>query len=896
EDAIHLVAKRGLIIESLDEGAMLAVAMPEMELRQLLSRDLSVAAVNTASLCVVSGPEEDTKAFEALLERKGILSRRVEAAHAFHSTMMDAGSGRLVAEARNIKLSAPAIPYISNVTGTWISDSQARDPGYWGRHMCETVRFDDGITQLLKTPERILLEVGPGRSLGSHAVQHPAIKGESQVVVLSTLPHSYERVSEEASVLKAVGRLWLAGIEPNWAGFHGEERRHKVTLPSYPFERTTHWVDARPAAPIADERPADIGWISDIADWFSVPSWKRKLSRRDHGNEARRRGRHLLVFAGDGPLCTLLMRRLEEDGQNVMVVRSADRFSRLSDNLYQIDPSKPKDYERLIGDLIRTNRSPAQIIHLWSVTGTVQASDQEVFDRVQTLGFYSLLFLAQALAKHELATGMVDRSKECLRVEVVSDEMQSVIGDEDINPEKATLLGPCKTIPQEYPSVICRSIDIAVPAPESSRLEKVVERLFDEITGPPDDLVVAYRGNNRWVEYYEPIRIEKSSREPALLRERGVYLFTGGLGRDGLVRAKYLAQNFRARLILTGRTGLPPKDEWLSYLAAHGGDDRTSDRIRKVLEIEELGSEVEVVKADVGSEVDMRRVMKLADERFGRLDGVIHSAGVAEFAGSVEFSKTVAELSRGDCERHFQPKVHGCYVIEKVLQGRALDFCILTSSIASITSGIGVLAYTAASIFLDAFAHKHNQKGPVWWMSVNWQGVSPEDTVEGFRRMLSIGAPIPQLVVSPEDLEASINRRIKLDFLRAAMPAGVTLHSRPKLGTPFVAPRNGAEQGVVDLWRQLLGIDEIGVNDNFLELGADSLLAVQFVSRVRTAFNVTASLRDVFEAPTAADFALVIEELVIREIDALTEEEAKTLTREERVHGPAALSPSEAKT
>jgi natural product biosynthesis luciferase-like monooxygenase protein/amino acid adenylation domain-containing protein len=249
EDALRLVALRAQLIDALPAGAMLAVPLGEAALRELLPPGLDLAAVNTPESCVVAGPVAEVEAFQALLAERGVVHRLLPTRHAFHSRAMREVAAELERLLAATELRAPEIPFVSNVTGTWITDADARTPGYWARHLCETVRFADGVATLRQEPGWVLLEAGPGQALGAWAMQHPAGGAAGTSVVLSSLPHLHNRVPDLRFVLETLGGLWAAGVPVDWAAFTGDERRHRVPLPSYPFERKRHWVDRpKPAA------------------------------------------------------------------------------------------------------------------------------------------------------------------------------------------------------------------------------------------------------------------------------------------------------------------------------------------------------------------------------------------------------------------------------------------------------------------------------------------------------------------------------------------------------------------------------------------------------------------------------------------------------------------------
>ncbi|HEX2077661.1 MAG TPA: type I polyketide synthase, partial [Longimicrobium sp.] len=253
EDALRLVARRARMIAALPSGAMLAVPLGEAALRQILPAALDVAAVNTPESCVAAGPAAEIEAFAAALAERGTVSLRLPARHAFHSRAMEAVAPELERLVAGFALRAPEIPFVSNVKGTWITDDEACSPAYWARHLCRTVRFADGVAALRAEPGWALLELGPGQALGAWALQHPA-GGAPAPVVFSGLRHQHHHVPDPRFMLETLGGLWAAGVQVDWAAFGAGERRHRVPLPTYPFERRRYWVDppsraARAAAP-----------------------------------------------------------------------------------------------------------------------------------------------------------------------------------------------------------------------------------------------------------------------------------------------------------------------------------------------------------------------------------------------------------------------------------------------------------------------------------------------------------------------------------------------------------------------------------------------------------------------------------------------------------------------
>ena len=273
-DALALVARRARLIGELAPGAMLAVPLPEEETRARLGEDLALAAVNAPGVSVVAGPPEAIARLERQLAEEGLPCRRLQAAQAFHSWMLEPIADALRDLLRSIPLAPPRIPYLSNVTGTWIEPDQAMDPDYWARHLVSTVRFSAGVAELWRAPGRVLIEMGP-QALGTLALQQIPTEGGADRLVLTSLRHALDRQPDQRFLLQSLGRLWLAGAEIDWSGFQGDERRRRVPLPAYPFERQRYWVEGRSLSALHQAVPQIPERLEDISRWFHVPTWKR---------------------------------------------------------------------------------------------------------------------------------------------------------------------------------------------------------------------------------------------------------------------------------------------------------------------------------------------------------------------------------------------------------------------------------------------------------------------------------------------------------------------------------------------------------------------------------------------------------------------------------------------
>ncbi len=512
EDALALVARRAKLIQELPAGAMLAVPLPESAVRPLLNEDLSLAATNGPHFCVVAGPEAAVAALEARLTGDGVACLRLTTTHAFHSTMMAPAAAPLTEIARTLPVAAPAIPYVSNVTGTWITAADLADSGYWARHMTQPVRFAEGLAELLREPERVMLEVGPGATLSTLVRQ----LGTAAPVAATTLGRPGEG-AEPALLLDALGRLWTAGARFDPAMLFAGERRHRVGLPPYPFERQRYWIDppAQGSAPAAETTPR-----TEIADWFWVPSWKQvplaTTPKEDDGG--------WLIFLDETGLGERIAERLRGEGRAVVTVAPGE------------EPALP---------------IPANVLHLRGVTAA-----EPTYDEAQAAGLLSLVRLEQAVS----ASG---GEPEPMHITVVANGLHEVVDGDPIHPAKATVLGAVKVIHQESARLTCASVDVSLSSPD-----RLVDQILAEARMGAGGSTVAYRGRQRWVRDFEPVPLPAGDLVRGAAYLGAAYLITDGDHGAGAALAEYLVRHLDARVAIPGQTPGIPKGEPAAVLAA----------------------------------------------------------------------------------------------------------------------------------------------------------------------------------------------------------------------------------------------------------------------------------------------------------------------------------------
>jgi acyl transferase domain-containing protein len=955
EGALKLVAERARLIDELPAGAMVAVPLGEAETAALLqelglTEALDIAAVTAPAVTVVAGPVATVATLEERLQGRELVARRLPATHAFHSRMLEPAAAPLRQLLAGMALAAPKIPVASNVTGDWLTAEEATDPEYWVRHLLGTVRFTEGVGRLLEG-DRVLLEVGPGQSLATAARQHPEGGGRDGArPILTTVRDAWEGTPDLAHLLETVGRLWLAGVALDGRGFTRHETRQRVALPTYAFDREEYRLPQRAGAlsAAAAAAPQDGAATAprgrgEVGEWFYTPVWPltslppalpSASEAREDGEAAT--GATLLFFrledAQDGGLASALTAHWEAAGQRVLSVYPGARFAAAADGArFEVPADDGPGYDALLAALREDPGGiPQRIVHGWSADrasmegaddpseGAATGVDDARFAAAQTFGVGSVVHLAQALAR---AAAVEPRT-----VTVLTRGLHAVDGGEALRPERATLVGALKVIPQEYPDLRLRNLDLGETLPAALVAAVAAEILFDgtfdgtsDGTGPetadqsPADAAaaaatattVAYRASGRRVQHYEPVRLGPGS-GAGVLRPGGVYLLTGGLGRIGIRLAEHLLNHHGARVALVGRRA--PSEAMQHHLQAAALA---------------AGNEILLLTADVADAAALRGAVEQTRAHFGALHGVIHLAGAVASSGGLQVHLEATD--QGALERHFPAKVAGVYALEAALAAldetpegaEELDFVLLFSSLATVLGGLGFTAYTAANAFLDAFAHAHNQRhrrrgsDGAPWFAADWDGwpleavdpegepqpfvMTPTEAVDAFERILAL-RHASQVVVALGDLPGRLRDWVERGSERdgeGARAATADLRPRPPFATPYVAPEGEVQEGLAALWGEMLGVAGIGVHDDFFELGGDSLVATQMLARARRRFRTPITLRDLFAEATIAGLAAVVEgggddgledlEELLGRIEGLEDDDLEALEEDEVV-------------
>ncbi|MCB9599819.1 MAG: alpha/beta fold hydrolase [Sandaracinus sp.] len=705
EHAVGLVHLRGTLFDTVPAGGMLSVSLPPERLLPYLGDELDLACRNAGELCVASGPADALDRLSKRFEADGIEHQRIDIDIAAHSRMLEPILADFRAYLKSIPLRAPKLRIVSNRTGTWMTPEQATDPEYWVGHLRGAVLFGDGMRTLSADSSRVYLECGPGRALSSLAKLQ---QGVVATQVLSGLRHRDDVTDDDGYQTALLARLWACGLPIDPAKFFEGEERRRIRIPTYAFQRQHYFIEPGKVSVQAAEGAER---AEDVIDFGWEPIWSPAAVAPAEEEIPK----SWLLFLDDAGVGARVQRLLQDRGAQVTVVHAGDTYAKRGEGEYVVSPERGREgYDALVRDLMQSGRVPQRIVHLWLTTADESfRPGSSFFHRNQERGFWSLFFLGQALADEGVP--------KPLHVTVVTNGAQSVAkGETTRYPEKSLVLGPARVIPREMPGFTIGTLDVSLP--EVSRklfggrlamalvdpfagkkntsrgLEDLAADVLEEAAGAPGNTAAALRDGKRFAQTWRRKKLTPVDGTPPVLREGGTYLVTGGLGGLGLVAAERLARLCKPKLVLVGRSGLPPRRDWDEWVALHGESDTTSRRIAQVRELETLGAEVLVVAADVTNVEQMRQAIGVAKDRFGAIHGVLHTAGTV--ADALLQMKSLTEV-----EDVFAPKIHGTLVLDELLgNDPQLDFMLLYSSTSTAVAPAGQVDYVAANAFLDAFA------------------------------------------------------------------------------------------------------------------------------------------------------------------------------------------------
>lgn len=621
--------------------------------------------------------------------------------------------------------------------------------------------------------------------------------------------------SEYASY--ALATCWQLGLHIDWKAVRGSDARQLIPLPGYPFERRRLVRSTRNVAAMSGRMPE-----TNTDPGFFVPVW-RALPLRPHADVSQAKPSHCLIVGSGRALEDRLEAHLKSRGMGVTSLVAATHLR--------------EHVEETLRALQAGGTRPTRIFYCGGLAGQVES----VCGALEVIQAFESASPRAPLSFIALTSGAA-----------------CVPADDDVQPEPAGIEALGAVLRQEHPNVTFTMVDLPPPSQESTASLPACyfDWLAQEAEARSLRPVVAYRRHTRLVREFarEAVCETASLRE---IREQGVYVITGGLGRTGLALARHLAERYRARLLLLSRTRLPDRSTWEAKIQAADCDAGLAVTLRTLMGIERSATALRFASVDVSDEAAVNDAISTACSELGNINGVFHLA--ADLAhGSAQ--RPLRAVRREDLDAQHRPKAAGFDVLDRMLYGRGLDFGVVFSSNSSILGGAGLGAYAASNAFVNAAVMRKRGPDAVPWLAASWDGWNVFDDAGGkdsldvmtaLRALFAIvtHVPGPLVFVSTTDLTERLSatpaaKPAAVEAIAATARADSPREQRPRLRTAYVAPRTELERRIVTIWEQTLGIIGVGVDDDLFDLNGDSLRAMEILAQTEASFGVEVPLRD----------------------------------------------------
>jgi acyl transferase domain-containing protein/thioesterase domain-containing protein/acyl carrier protein len=919
EDAVQVICQRSRLMKRVSgQGAMLAVGLARAEAQEILDGSdgrLSVAVCNSPRSTVLSGEPAALEQIAGTLDRRNVFCRFVKVDVAAHSPQMEPLCAELVQALEGVQPRPSSLAIYSTVTAE-THDGMSFDASYWGRNLREPVLFATTVQRLAKDGYGTFLELSPHPILLGAIQQGLDHSGQEHAL----LPSLRREEGERSAMLGSLGALYTQGYAVDWNRLYPSGGRY-VRLPTYPWQRQRYWLETevqvkakikRPLAPTSDQASGPAPQRLD--EWIYGLQWQRKEREVPEGSCQTGVG-SWLVFADSGGIGETLAGLIQADSQRCNLVFAGAGYRRIDAHRFQISPERPDDMQRLLDATSGPEQADRRgVVHLWSLhTALVEEITGGAMRPALSSGCASVLHLLQTLDRAQW--------REPPRIWLVTQGAQSVGSGASapLSLAQAPLWGLGRTLAQEHPDLWGGLLDLQLDSP----IGDAAAQLWEEIRVPDREDQIGFREGRRYVARLVRRRATSEDTVPLQLRTDSTYLITGGLGDLGIQVAHWLVAQGARRLILLGRTELPPRSHWSELEDGH-----LASKVAAIRALEASGAAVHFAAIDVADEGQLGDFLQaFRREGWPPIRGVMHLAGVVE-------PQLLRTLEIAELERVLRPKLLGTWLLHRVLEDTPLDFFVLFSSAASLLSSPLLGSYAAANAFLDALAHYRRSLGlPA--LAINWGYWSQTGMAARYEREVGRElTPRGMTAFNPEQGLTALSHLLRQDTAQAAVmsvdweewsrfhpaaskspllsdlvtrgdgdsPAimgiptergGAQTEAQPGRGTVLALTLNrklldsspDELQGAVTTYireqiARILHMETLSIptDRNLVELGLDSLMAMELIRGVERDLQLRLYPREIFARPS---------------VDALADYLADELKREHGVVQQATfLSPA----
>lgn len=832
--ALKLLQFRNRVIADGPAGRMLSVPIPFNQLQGLLEEGVYLS-IDNGNSCVVAGLEEVLKAFEQKMIASRILCTWLKVDKPMHSPLFDIDE--MTRFVSGIQFNQPSIPYLSCVTGTWITEEDLADPTYWSKHLSQSVWFAKGLNLLLEDERNLFVEIGIGSDVSAIVSRELSDRNRNDRVMSFVRPEATS-VGDLYYFAFQLAKIWQYGVAVNWKSWYSPEKHTLRSLPGYSFDPFVYPAEVDIMSSINQLAAAfDTGKLgTTLSERMFYPLWKLHTPLKESNSYTEH-----VIF--NTPETEALCESLIRNGDTVIRVACGTQFKKQSSDQYELDFRKKEDYDQLFQSLAEDGYKQLAVTYAWNLL-----TDGKTFEADPDNREFHLAFLAPAqiaASAHHHCPGSV--------FTLITSGLVEVTGAEKERTYTSSLSrGLLSVIPQEF-ALRVRHVDIESPK-DAEQLVKLIRHSVSERT-------FALRNKRLWFETYE--RSEPFTDYKHAIKNKGTYMVIGGTGRLGEILTNQLLRNYDAHLIIIGRREEALLSEELEAL-------RT------------LGGQVTYISADIADKDSFARAFSHIEELGLQLDGIVH-AGPSPSRDNYEL---LEDLTPTKACKIIHPKVNGIRNLYSLTRDLSLDFVWVASSTAAVLGGVSYGSYAASCSFADHFIQAHQAELSNWsTVQVGlFDRLADEDNTE-FRMNPHVFMNRQELfrtfeattirdggiivAIGKENMTADMKAAQEVPLMNAQNTAEDTLaverinRERPDLTTTYKAPETPVETTIVEIVGELFGMSGIGIDDNFLELGGNSIVAVILVRKIKAELNVVLTINDILANNTLGRIAALIDDIKI---------------------------------
>lgn len=797
EDALYVLTKRAELMAKIEEGDMIGIGANLDEINHLLPKNVSIAAVNTANSFVASGTKKAISEFAEILVQNNISYVPLKTSHAFHSDMMDTILEEYEEIIKKITLSSPKYSFISNLTGEVITKEQATSAKYWVDHLRGTVNFFEGINYLLQEGDGIYIEIGPGHTLTSFLKQNQHYNSDQ--IDIQSIRHIKNDVDDYKYFNESLGRMWEHGIDVDWEAYYEYQKHYKILAPTYVFDKTALPVKVNPISQLIHNGGAFKNAERSLFNSYYINNWKKSLIGISE-KTSEEKGTYL-IFSNNGKTITAIGDLILSLGNEVVIVAKGSSFVKSDSSFYSIDPNNRTNFQELFDDLKAKKIKVVNVIYNW-LTDSSKEDD---------VNYNPIKFLYELINQFSIkVTFLSNFNTKVLGNEISNISMDIAIKTVDLFDSKERL----------FTNYI---LDTVQDQDDPILIENIVnDILFNE-----KDSTVAYRNNNRWVPFFENIKLNSTKQITEFEGDKNYLIINsvGGIVKPIIDHLSSLSNNTKVIVLNSTTTS---------------NDDQIAKNVVKY-------------QTNLECQKQFKETVEFILKEHGSISGIICNPELWNDPVVLE------TLNTADFATEVKTKTMFIDNLYSAIKNIDIDFVWFPLRLSSIIECSeyrpGVLSEIYTTLLKEHKSDELSHWITVYLDDLTGRKLTDDEIITVFKNSF-LTKNISSLIVSHRDLNHIIAESKKTGDPEVNSKNSI---ERPIVVTAYTPPETKLEEELCEMIQDFFNYEKVGITDDFFELGGDSLKAMIFIKRIEKQYSILLDLQDFYQKATVKMIAMEID-------------------------------------